>query len=298
MPCYAPLQAYQCASGEIVFVERRRFDVVRSLQLPCGQCVGCRLERSRQWAMRCVHEASLHESSCFVTLTYDAAHLPADGSLNYDHFQRFMKRLRKRFAPIRVRFYMCGEYGEINFRPHYHACLFGFDFPDKKAFKVTDSGSKLYTSALLESLWPFGLSSVGDVTFESAAYVARYCMKKVTGRDAKRHYERVLENGEIVNLKPEFNKMSLKPGIGAEWYRKWKRDVYPHDYVVVNGKECKPPKYYDGLYEREFPDEFEDLKARRELDGLALREDNTPERLAVKAVVAEARLKSLKRCLS
>lgn len=249
--------------------------------------------------MRCVHESKLYDSNCFVTLTYDSDHIPADGSLNYDHFQKFMKRLRKRFASTRVRFYMCGEYGEITFRPHYHACLFGFDFPDKELFKTTGSGSKIYTSKILEALWPFGLSSVGEVTFESAAYVARYCMKKVTGHNAKAHYERVdQDTGEIYQLAPEFNHMSLKPGIGATWYSKWKKDVYPHDFVVVNGKEVKPPKYYDTLFSREFPDAFEELKFRREADGRSRYLDNTPERLAVKAKVTQARISTLQRSLS
>lgn len=295
MPCFHPLTAYQTASGDVFFVERK-YDFVRTLSLPCGQCVGCRLERSRQWAMRCLHEASLYDENCFVTLTYDDAHLPANGSLDYDEYQRFMKRLRFRFRDRKIRFYMCGEYGEINFRPHFHACLFNHDFPDKEVLKKTDSGSTLYTSKILEELWPYGLCSVGDVTFESAAYVARYCMKKVTGFNAKRHYERVdMDTGEIYDLKPEFNKMSLKPGIGAPWLEKWRTDVYPHDYVVINGKEVKPPKYYDTLFERHDPEKFEDIKFRRESDGRANYADNTDARLAVKEKVVSARLSTLKR---
>lgn len=296
MPCFHPLRAFKTAAGDVVFSELRRFDVIAQLSLPCGQCVGCRLERSRQWAVRCMHESSAHSQNAFITLTYDDAHLPPGGSLRYGDFQKFMKRLRKVVGPQGVRFYMCGEYGDLEFRPHFHACLFGYDFPDKVMFKSTGSGSKIFTSAILERLWPFGLSSTADVTFESAAYVARYCMKKITGKGSSDFYRRVdPDSGEIFDLVPEFNKMSLKPGIGANWYSKFRSDVYPHDYVVVRGKECKPPKYYDKLYAKEFPEKFEDLQFIRELDGRFRFPDNTDERLAVKEAVAIAGLNQFKR---
>lgn len=296
MPCFHPLRAFKTSSGDVVFSELRRHDVVAQLSLPCGQCVGCRLERSRQWAVRCMHEASLHDFNAFITLTYDDAHLPADGSLHYDHYQRFMKRLRKAIAPHEVRFYMCGEYGEQEFRPHFHACLFGYDFPDKKFLKNTSAGGALYTSEMLERLWPYGMSSTAAVTFASAAYVARYCMKKITGKGSEQFYRRVdPDTGEIYQLTPEFNKMSLKPGIGARWFEKFKSDVYPHDRVIVNGKEAMPPKYYDKLYDREFPDEFEFLQFARELDGRLRFPDNTDERLAIKEAVVSAGLNLFQR---
>ena len=191
MPCYHPLSAFQCVDGSIVFYESKRHDTVKSLFLPCGQCVGCRLERSRQWAIRCMHEAQMHEKNCFITLTYDDAHLPGDRSLHYRDFQLFIKRLRKRYPGRRIRYYMAGEYGENFGRPHWHACLFGIDFDDKSLWKRTSANSLLYRSADLELLWPFGYSSIGDVTFESAAYVARYIMKKVTGKNADQHYQEI-----------------------------------------------------------------------------------------------------------
>lgn len=296
MACFHPLQAYQVSSGEVIFTERG--DVVRSLSLPCGQCVGCRLERSRQWAMRCMHEASLHKSNSFITLTYSEDHLPDRGSLHYADFQRFMKRLRKKFAPLRPRFYMCGEYGENFNRPHFHACIFGLDFPDRVLWRKCDSGSRIYRSAVLEALWPFGYCSIGDVTFESAAYVARYCMKKVTGKASDDHYRQVdHDTGEVYNLVSEFNHMSLKPGIGANWLKKFQTDVYPHDYVVINGKKVRPPKYYDKRFAKILPDEWEDIQFKRESDARLRFEDNTPERLAVREVVTNAALSAFHRNL-
>ncbi len=299
MPCYHPLSAYQCVDGSIVFYESKRHDIVKSLSLPCGQCVGCRLERSRQWAIRCMHESQMHEKNCFITLTYDDAHLPSDRSLHYRDFQLFIKRLRKRYPGRRIRYYMAGEYGENFGRPHWHACIFGFDFDDKKLWKRTSANSLLYRSADLELLWPFGYSSIGDVTFESAAYVARYIMKKVTGKNAAEHYQEIdPDTGEIINRTPEFTKMSLKPGIGYEWYKQYTSDVYPHDYVIVRGKKVKPPKYYDKKYKIDNPYEFDELLYIREKSAKLNYADNTLERLAVKEQVAKVKLQKLKRNLT
>lgn len=299
MPCYHPLSAFQCADGSIVFYESKRHDTVKSLSLPCGQCIGCRLERSRQWAIRCMHEAQMHTQNCFITLTYDDAHLPSDRSLHYRDFQLFIKRLRKRYPGRRIRYYMAGEYGENFGRPHWHACIFGLDFDDKKLWKRTAANSLLYRSANLELLWPFGYSSIGDVTFESAAYVARYIMKKVTGKNAAEHYQEIdPDTGEITNRTPEFTKMSLKPGIGYEWYKQYTSDVYPHDYVVVRGKKVKPPKFYDKKYKLDNPYEFDELLYIREKSAKLNHADNTLERLAVKEQVAKAKLQKLKRNLT
>jgi hypothetical protein len=194
---------------------------------------------------------------------------------------------------------MAGEYGENFGRPHFHACIFGHDFYDKKLWKRTPSGSLLYRSEHLETLWPFGYSSVGDVNFESAAYVARYIMKKVTGKKAHEHYEQIDDDsGEIVKRVPEFNKMSLKPGIGAEWYKKFKSDVYPHDYVIVRGKKMKPPKAYDKMYKKDNPYEYDELLYNREKNAKLNPDNHDPKRLDAKRQILESRLSLLKRNLT
>ena len=248
--------------------------------------------------------------SRYITLTYNNEHLPSDQSLQYPDFQKFMKRLRKRFSGIDrsanpdskdqypIRFYMCGEYGETFGRPHYHACLFNFDFPDKELFRRSPSGSLVYRSKALEELWPFGFSSIGEVNFNSAAYVARYIMKKVTGHRASDYYRSVdPDTGEIINRVPEFNKMSLKPGIGSDWLQKFKTDVYPHDYLIVNGKKVKPPRYYDSKFSAEFPDVWEDIEYNRIIDAQTRVSDNSPERLAVKETLTNQRVSRLFRSL-
>lgn len=256
-----------------------------------------------------MHEASLYEHNCFITLTYAPEHLPEDKSLRYEDFQLFMKRFRKRFKGLQpvdgkypIRFYMAGEYGEQFRRPHFHACIFNFDFADKKYLKKTPGGSRIFTSAALSELWPFGYASIGSVTFESAAYVARYIMKKVnvssaTPHHLRNHYEEIDEDGVINELVPEFNKMSLKPGIGQGWYDKFKDEVYPDDFVVVNGRKCKPPRFYDRKFADEFPLEFEQIQFDRYVDAQDRIEDNTPERLAVRERVTQAKVERLVRNL-
>lgn len=223
MPCFHPMPAVRLPDGSVTFTSRSKVDG-NDFELPCGQCAGCRLERSRQWAIRCVHESQMHERNCFITLTYSDEFLPPHGGLIYRDFQLFMKRLRKRTG-VPVRFFMCGEYGELDQRPHFHAILFGCDFDDRKYFSKTGSGYKLYTSDLLSELWGMGHCPVGNVTFDSAAYVARYCMKKVTGDLADAHYAVDTPNG-IFQREPEFAHMSLKPGIGSTWLAKYRSDVF------------------------------------------------------------------------
>lgn len=296
MTCFHPISAtYDRAAGAVFFSGR---DLGRGdpIQLPCGRCVGCRLERSRQWAVRCMHEASMHTDNSFITLTYDDAHLPSNGSLNYVDWQKFAKRLRRR--GVDFRFYMCGEYGDRTNRPHYHACIFGYSFPDRKLFRRTNAGSLIYRSDLLESVWPLGISSVGDLTFESAAYVSRYVMKKITGDLAKEHYKRVdVDTGEVFHVEPEFCHMSLKPGIGAAWFDKYKSDVYPHDHVVINGKEAKPPRYYDKLLKRTDCYDFDDVKQQRIVDAIESWEDNTDQRLRDKETFLASRAGRYRRSL-
>jgi hypothetical protein len=335
MPCYYPQLAWRTDDGRVVFAERGQ--IHSQLQLACGQCIGCRLERSRQWAVRCMHEAQLHQHNCTITLTYNDEHLPEkfwqgytdvktnekiySGTLRKEDVQRFWKRLRKRLPlettaeakldchPVekaKIRYYMGGEYGDRYQRPHYHAAIFGLDFHDKRYHATTTAGSKIYTSPTLEELWPLGYSSIGQLNFESAAYIARYIMKKITGDRAKNHYTKIdIDTGEIKQLTPEYNDMSRRPGIGLKWIQKYTADVYPHGKVIVRGKKANPPRYYDKQYEKlteggdylNNNDPFEDLKHNREIEGLHHIADQTPQRLRVKETVAAAQIKMLKRKL-
>jgi len=230
-------------------------------------------------------------------LTYDDEHLPENGQLVYRDFQLFMKRLRRRYHDG-IRFFMCGEYGDEDSRPHFHACLFNFDFPLKYRWKTRNGVSVLFRSDSLDELWGKGFASVGEVTFESAAYVARYVMKKVNGEDAEAHYTRVNPHtGEIFKLTPEFTHMSLKPGIGAWWFQKFHQDLARNGMVVAKGKEALAPRFYMRRLKHYDPDAYARVSELREEYG-ALREwDQTPERLAVRESVARARANLFKRSL-
>lgn len=299
MPCYSPLKGYMSrqlnknGNSYVVFdINHGWLD--KPVNLPCGGCIGCRLERSRQWAIRCMHEADLHIDNSFITLTYDPEHLPFDGSLDKRHYQTFMKRLRKNTG-AKIRYYHCGEYGEKNKRPHYHSILFGYDFKDKEPWKKIN-GQQLYTSEFLSRTWGKGFVTIGNVTFESAAYVARYIMKKVNNELAEKtlHYFDIdFDTGEAKPLLPEYTTMSRRPGIGHDWYQKFKTDVFPSDQVIVKGKAIKPPKYYLDIYQREEPGNHSNIKRKRLRHAQANADDQTAERLFVRETVKKASLAHL-----
>lgn len=287
MQCFSPVTAWQTVDGGIVFVERGK-NLLRQIAIRCGRCIGCRLNSANAWAVRCVHEASLHEFNSFVTLTYDDEHLPQYGSLNYRDFQLFLKRLRKRIGTP-IRFYMCGEYGEQFDRPHYHALLFGCRFSDASLSNSIYSKMPIYRSAVLESLWPFGHSSIGEVNMSTAQYCAKYTLKKIYGDKARDHYVRLVPStGEIVSIEPEFSRMSLKPGIGFGWLEKFGPDVWNWDNVVIDGKIMPVPKYYDKVIKVKNPVRFEEIEFERAIKAQEVRDGPS---LESKAKCAEARVK-------
>lgn len=299
MPCYHPLSGWRArrknpnGKRSIVFTKSQGFGDM-AVSIPCGVCIGCRLEHSRQWAIRCMHEAQMHENNCFVTLTYSEDKLPPNGTLVKRDFQLFMKKLRKKYGK-NIRFYMAGEYGPKLSRPHYHACLFGVDFSDKTLWKV-ERGNNIYISDDLASLWGNGFVTIGEVTFETAAYTARYCTKKIRGKDAKAHYEKInSETGEVIDLQPEFALMSRRPGIGRPWLEKYETDVFPSDFVIVNAHEVKPPKYYTNQLEKADPVAHAKLKNKRKKAGLIHEAHNTLSRLFTREKVKTSRANLLKR---
>ena len=286
MPCYSPIAAHYYFESEYTGTwQLDWFNKEKNIELPCGRCIGCRLDRSKEWALRCSHEAQMHEHNCFITLTYDDYHLPEDDSLVKIHFQKFIRSLRKK-TKKKIRYYMCGEYGTENNRPHYHAILFGYKFPDTH-FERTRKGYQIYSSSLLERTWEHGISEIGSVTFKSAAYVARYLLKKQTDEKGKETYGKRL---------PEYSQMSVRPGIGKTWYEKYSAtDLFPQDFAVTpDGRQMPVPKYYRKLLERADPDLHEKLRSLR-IEKAINNPDNTPERLAVREIVQTEKLTRLKR---
>lgn len=257
--------------------QRMTFDVRKAdtgipFRIPCGQCIGCRIERARQWTVRCMHEKRMHDASAFLTLTYADANLPVGGTLRKRDLQLFMKRLRKE-RPQGLRFFACGEYGEQTRRPHYHLLLFNTSFPDMRRWSGYGSQT-LFASAELDGLWKNGAALIGEVTDASCAYVARYITKKITGDAAAAYYGK---------REPEFALMSRRPGIGLPYLLSFGRECYRHDNCVVDGVEVPLPRYYDTKCPELFPDvEIEEIKKRRKLRALAKRDDNTFERRRVR----------------
>lgn len=258
-------------------------------KVPCGKCIGCKLEYSRQWANRCVLEAKMHKSSLFLTLTYDDLCVPRvmygereNGeareamTLVKSDFQKFMKRLRSYVAyhindslagsaisfgesGPELRFFACGEYGPETLRPHYHAIIFGLDLPDKR-LRSNVNGNPYYVSDILSELWPYGHHIIGNVSFKSAAYVARYCTKKLSGTAAVDAYD-------FYGIEQPFLLMSRKPGIGVPYYEKFMKGKKPDERIIVStvdgGLAFTWPKLFESKYDVDHHEDLAVLKADR-----------------------------------
>lgn len=285
MSCYSPLRAvvlgYKPDGKKILKVIpdsdfTNYADGYEYISLPCGHCVGCRLRYSRIWADRCLAEASYHDSNIFLTLTYNDSHLPRplikereDGSLSFSKIhplvkrdvQLFIKRLRKHYFDQDIRYFLCGEYGSKSMRPHYHLILFGLFLDDLKPLYMTSEGFSYYTSESIEKLWyvesdtehSAGFHIITDVNWSTCAYVARYIMKKQYGHGAEIYDE--------LNYPKEFTLMSRRPGIGRQFYEDHKLDIYSDKGEVFlslpdGAHSIKSNRYYDRLYDLEFPDHF------------------------------------------
>lgn len=259
MTCFHPLEGYKSrrvsVNGKrgIVFSVRKGY-VDLPMKVPCGQCVGCRMDYSKMWAIRCIHEAKMNDqNNMFITLTYNNQNLPKYGSLVLKDLQKFIKRMRAYIYPTKMRYYACGEYGEKKSRPHYHVLIFGYVFDDLE--KMCISGKTVFVSKKLSNLWKYGYSTVGEVNYDSASYTARYILKKQNGELAKSTYR----YGQI----KEFTVMSTKPGIGKMYYENNKEDFYSLDSIVLKGYKAKIPRYYDNMYDIEYPEKMKEIKKER-----------------------------------
>ncbi|AXL14599.1 replication initiator protein [Microviridae sp.] len=310
MACYYPIDCYKSASPNengkypLIFGNAQKAQRDDPMKIPCGRCHGCRLEGSRQWATRCYHESKLHEENSFLTLTYAPEHLPEDHSISKREVQLFLKKLRKQLQPKKIRFFACGEYGESEDqgvikleRPHYHLLIFGHEWTDKKFWDHKD-GNDIFVSENLTNLWGKGHCTIGEVNYKTAAYCARYIMKKIGGDEAFDHYQRLdEETGEIQLLEPEFTLQSRRPGIGEPWYQKYKADLNK-GFITIDGSKSAIPKYYVRLMEKE-----EDPTAyleHQEAQRISIDFDDPEysfERLRIREEVKLRRIKLLKRNL-
>lgn len=276
------------------------------IEIPCGKCLGCRLDYSRQWADRCMLEAQYHEQNYFVTLTYDDLHVPHSSyiddrtgeiceslTLVKPDLQKFFKRLRK--AKGQFRYYACGEYGGHTMRPHYHAIIFGLNLDDLTLYK-TSGGMNYYNSETLSKVWKNGFVVVSGVTWATCAYVARYVVKK-----AKQHDKQVYEK---FHIEKEFNLMSRRPGIGSKYFEE--HDMYAYDYINIStpdgGKKIKPNRYFDNKLAVVDEEAYKALKAKKieaaknkTLLKLSQTDNDYLSMLKVEEVVKSAKVKTLQR---
>jgi len=305
MPCHYPCKAYRLGDSQnrpagIVFDVKRGDNVLTEFKVPCGKCLGCKQKRIRDWALRCQHEAKMHEFNYFITLTYNDENLPEGETLDYKDFQSFMKKARHwtgifdwkkktQWESTKIRFFMCGEYGALK-RPHYHVLMYNFPIPDLKFLKKSPKGSNLYTSELVSSLWNNrGFVTIGSVEYASAAYVAQYCIKKMGAEDIDYMFLD-LETGQTIQKAREMVQMSRSPGIGSTWYDKYKKQVFPIDRCIANGKEVAVPKYYGAKHKAEKPLDYEEVIEKRHRHSKNRMADNTEERLIVKEQCLKAKL--------
>lgn len=285
MPCYVPMVAgpipgrtqsgktrYKFLGKAVTYYHKHGQPPTKAILCPCRQCIGCKLERSRMWATRIMYELKYHPAACFLTLTYSPEHEPIDRSLNPSHLQTFIKDLRRRcdyHGKGKIRYYACGEYGDQTERPHYHLAIFGpysgdstYDqgTPGRVQEEHARSGAAQFTHPDFAATWPYGIHRFSELSFESAAYVARYILKKVTGVFAPPIY------GSRI---PEFQRQSQ--GLGRDHFTQWTTDIYPSDHVVLPGRGAfMPPPYYDRLLEKADPALYSKVKASREAAKEAL----------------------------
>ena len=292
MACYYPLTQYRSAKNDGSYTfnpkEAHRHS---QRQISCGQCWGCQLEYSRMWATRCMHEAQMHpdHTNHFLTLTLNDENLPDNNSLHKPHLINFWKRLRK--EGYKFKYYACGEYGDEYHRPHYHAIIFGLVIPDKKHHS-NRNGNNLYTSKTIEGLWTHGHVTIGNVTFESCAYVSRYINKRQAKKIGHFEYEIIdSQTGEILDhLEPEYSAMSK--GIGESYYDKYKSDMYQpgtDGTCIIRGDiKTKTPLYYDNKFKAEKKNKkrVEQIQKRRQDKAKLLKPENTRERLIIKEKLA------------
>lgn len=276
MPCYHPVAAYQEKAGD-----RVKFNVPGqrgNLALPCGTCIGCRTDRATMWANRCSHEASLWDHNIFLTLTYDDEHIPKEGHLQPKDLQDFFKRLRThdhrnscafdRDRRHNIRFFACGEYGEISARPHYHAIVFNCDVRDK--YRV---GKSLYESETFARLWKYGAHRLGEVTPASAAYVAQYNIKKQGRGDF---------DADGVERPPPFLRQSRRPAIGADWLREYASDLR-NGYLVEGGRRHPVPRYYRDKIKERLPELREQIQIAIERHRLETRQGDKQDKERLEA---------------
>lgn len=276
MKCLFPVRMYRSVSGTITH-SPNGVHVLNDFFRPCKSCINCKLSDSQSLAIRMMHESKFHTQNSFLTLTYNSENLPQNNSLLYADVTKFIKKIRKSlqktkyadwyyasyttlkrrklsrklYSKSKLKFFLVGEYGSDLSRPHYHIILFGFDFSDPHPYKGVVNTRTLssktdervyYKSSFANLLWDKGFIDIGNVDTATCLYAAKYITKK-------------LKTHEYSSLQlPEKSSMSKKIPLGIPWLEKYYSDVYPHSFVVFDGKKFPPPRSYDDWIKKHKPD--------------------------------------------
>lgn len=220
--------------------------------VPCGGCINCRIARTRDWAVRCLHETGNHQDSVFVTLTYSDDFMPKTGSINKGDFVEWIREFRRLLYPRKIKYFASGEYGTKTMRPHYHAILFGVSFND---FQIKYINGKTYYS---HDTWPFGHIYLGDVNYKTARYTAKYIFKKYNGDLAREVYT-------AHGLEVPFQLQSQ--GIGKQYALDNKERLKHYLYLTVNGEKVSIPRYYRkiiGITDEDYKEHLKKMELRSE----------------------------------
>ena len=291
MACYHPLKA--AWYGELTEKGKKKYILenpeyeyispIETIEIPCGKCIGCRIDYSKEWATRCMLEAKNYKYNAFITLTYNEENVRHTEGINIEtgetvdrltlhpeDITKFMKDLRRywkyHYNEDNIKFYLCGEYGETTGRPHYHIIAFNLHIRDLEPFFINKNKDQIYLSETINKIWKMGQTSIGEVTWQSCSYTARYVMKKLKGKDSKEIYE-------LLGIIPEFVRMSRNPGIGRSYFEKNKAEIYQTDELFIeDGKgkvlTLKPVKYFDRLFDLDSPEAMQAIKLQRKKNAI------------------------------
>lgn len=316
MPCFYARDAWQIREGEkLVFTKPNA--PATHYKVPCNYCLGCVIQQSIHWQVRIMHELSMHESALFVTLTYEPRKEPPNGDLNFEHHRLWIKRLRRAYPEVNLRYFTAGEYGGTNAHPHYHAIIFGLELPDLVVHDQNRFGQKRYTSEKMTALWGKGHVIIGEVSHQSARYVASHmekALKDLGGmwtQDDNGIYVRTSyrtrdpETGRVIELTNPQTRQSRRPGIGASWLDKY-YDSCKHGHIMfrenrknlldkkasIKMRKYQIPPYYLARLKETHPELAAKIKeaARKFVNDEYNRWNSSPERMAIREKCLQAKL--------
>lgn len=324
---YHPAKIYKQMEvpNDLETLKRYEAGHYKQTTIPCGKCIGCRLDYSREWANRGYLESLNYVNNWFITITYDEEHLPQPtelidkngitwwdegnwegGTLVPEHLTQFIKNVRqimkREYNQDGIRFMAAGEYGDKGQRPHYHIIFFNLNLPIEDLYNPRINNRNVYyQSKVIERAWNKGISNLSQATWNTIAYTARYITKKINGEGSEELY---YSNGKV----KEFFRVSRMPGIGQDYFQKNWEKIYKTDSITIKNAsgiiKARPPTYFDKLLEKEHPEVWIKTQRKRQHEAekqTKLKGENTSlflrEQLEIEERTKEDNNLSLRRTL-